>query len=84
MSHFTTRYTHEGIALNVSGTRDEDSCEIERITVDGNAQNLIELFAVKTLCTMAEMVDAQLSREARRFNAEARAERNWSSIYPAY
>lgn len=69
-------YRHDGVLLNLSGTRDADECVIEVVTAADSAINLVELFPNKTLLSMAACVDARLEREARKHNAAARAERN--------
>jgi hypothetical protein len=76
MTPFTLRkYDHAGVLLNLYGYRDEDECVIEIITAADSAIDLIELFPVNELLRMSECADAQLSREAKQDNAEARAER---------
>ena len=75
MNAFTLkRYNHDGVLLNVTGTRDEDECVIDTITAADSAIDLIELFPVATLCLMAARIDAKLSDEYRVERAEARAE----------
>lgn len=64
------------VLLHLAGYRDADECVIERVTVAGSDQNLLDLFEVSAVCDMADRVDLQLSREARQHNAEARAERH--------
>jgi hypothetical protein len=64
------------VLLHLAGYRDADECVIERVTVAGSDQNLLDLFEVSTVCDMADRVDLQLSREARQHHAEARAERH--------
>lgn len=79
MTAFTLRgYAHGDLLLNLSGTRDEDGCDIERITVDGSEQNLFDLFTSSTLRSMEEATDAQLSNENSAARGEQRAElRQW-------
>jgi hypothetical protein len=72
----TTRYDHDGLLLNVTVDRDEDACTVERITAGRDTQDIGHLFSKAALASIAECVDAQLSREARAHNAEARAERH--------
>ena len=69
-------HEHGDLSLTVSGQRDEEGCVIERITVDGSDQNLVELFSVPTIEAMAHNVDMQLAREAQQHNREVRAERH--------
>jgi|GEM_PF-5618054 len=77
MTAFTLRhYNHDGVLLNLLGTRDADECVITRVTAADSAINLIDIFPVNTLLSMAECVDAQLAREARQQNSEFRAERH--------
>lgn len=77
MTTFTLpAYNHDGLLLNLSGTRDAEECVIKRIEVSGNSQNLIDLFDAPTLESMAHNADMRLAREARKHNAEARAERH--------
>ena len=59
-------YDHAGVSLNLYGYRDEYECVIEIVTAADSAIDLIELFPVNTLVRMGEIVDAQLSREAKR------------------
>jgi hypothetical protein len=76
MTAFAIRaYDHAGVSLNLYGYRDEYECVIEIVTAADSAIDLIDLFPVNTLVRMGEIVDAQLSREAKQHNAEARAER---------
>jgi hypothetical protein len=70
------RYDHDGLLLNVSGERDEDGCEIKRVTAADSEIDISALFRPNTLCCMADAIDAQLSHEARHHNAAARAERH--------
>lgn len=70
------RYDHDGVLLNVSGTRDEDECTVTRVTAADSEIDLFDLFPISTLCLMAERIDAQLSDEATHQNAAARAERH--------
>lgn len=70
------RYDHDGVLLNVSGTRGEDECTVTRVTAADSEIDLFDLFPVNTLCLMAERIDAQLSDEAVQQNAAARAERH--------
>lgn len=70
------RYDHDGVLLNVTGTRDEDECTITRVTAADSEIDLFDLFPVNTLCLMADRIDAQLSGEAVQQNAAARAERH--------
>ena len=75
MSKFTIEgYDHDGILLNVSGERDEDECQIERITAADSEIDLFDIFQPRTIRSMADKIDAQLGREARRQNAEECAE----------
>lgn len=74
--NFTTQYKHDTLQLTVSGTRDEDGCVIERVTVGRDDQDISHLFSGNTLTSMADCVDAQLTREAQQQNAAARAERH--------
>lgn len=69
-------YDHAGVLLNLSGTRDEDECVIERVTAADSEIDLFNLFQPSELARMAECADAQLSREASEQNAAARAERH--------
>ena len=71
MSAFTLRnYKHDTLLLNVSGTRDEDGCVIERVTVGSDMQDISHLFSGNTLASMADCIDARLTREAEENNAE--------------
>lgn len=69
-------YDHDGVMLNVCGTRDEDECVITSVTAADSEIELIDLFPVKTLCLMADRIDAQLSSDAVQQNAAARVERH--------
>ncbi len=74
MTHFTIQnYDHDGIALSLSGARDEDECAIHTITAADSRINLIEIFPVNTVLSMAERVDAQLAREWKQQGARERA-----------
>ena len=75
-NQITTFYKHDTLMLNVTVDRDEDGCVIERITVGSDSQDAKHLFDGDALTSMAECIDAQLSREASRHNAAARAERH--------
>lgn len=68
------RYDHDGVPLNVTGTRDEDECTITRVTAADSQIDLFDLFPVNTLCLMADRIDAQLSDDATQHNKAARAE----------
>jgi predicted secreted protein len=78
------KYDHDGVLLNLYGTRDEDGCDIEIVTAADSAINLIELFHRNTLLSMGEIADAQLEREAKQGRDEARAERAAHSRAMAY
>jgi hypothetical protein len=65
-------YSHDGILLNVSGERDEDGCEISKVTAADSQIDLFDLFQPRELARMAEKIDAQLDREAREEADEAR------------
>lgn len=80
----TTKYNHDGLQLNVTVDRDADGCEVTKITVGRDDQDISHLFLGNTLRSIADVIDAQLTREAMQENAEARAERNWSAMQPAY
>jgi len=69
-------YDHAGIALNVTGERDEDETTITRVTAADSQIDIFDLFQPSELARMADKIDAQLAREARAQNAEARAERH--------
>lgn len=75
-SKFSESYDYDGIALVVSGYRDEDECVIDRITAADSQIDIFDIFASRAVCLMAESIDARLSREARQANEEARAERH--------
>ncbi len=68
-------FDHGGVLLNLYGTRDEDECTIEIITAADSAIDISDLFTGDQQARLAEVVDAQLAREAKQDNAEARAER---------
>lgn len=70
-----TPYTHAGIALLVTGERDEDGCEITRITAADSAIDLFDLFRPSEVERMAERLDAQLSREAQAERGETQIDR---------
>lgn len=75
MSKFTIRnYDHDGVLLNVSGERDEDECQINRITAADSEIDLFDIFETRAIRSIADKVDAQLCREARSTQAAARAE----------
>lgn len=75
MSAFTVRnYDHDGIPLNVSGERDEDECQISRITAADSEIDIFDIFEPRTIRSMANKIDTQLCREARQQQAAARAE----------
>lgn len=77
MSTFQIKgYDHDGVLLNVSVERDEDGCVIERVTVGNDGQNIAHFFSGAQLQSMADCIDASLSREARQSNVAARAERH--------
>ena len=67
-------YDHFGTALTVSGERDEDGCIVTRVTAADSDVDLFDLLPPATIATIAERVDAQLAREAKRHNDEARVE----------
>ncbi|MES2346284.1 MAG: hypothetical protein V4641_01815 [Pseudomonadota bacterium] len=69
-------FDHDGVLLSVSGVRDEDECTITRVTAADSQIDITDLFAVSTLCCMADAIDAQLSHEAQAQNRAARAERH--------
>lgn len=78
-------YDHFGTALHVSGERDEDECTVEHVYAADSSVDLFDMRPTALVVTISERIDRQLSAEARKQNAEARAERrNWSAIYPAY
>lgn len=71
-------YDHGGILLNVSGTCDEDECQIGRITAADSAIDLYTLFDLGAIIDMEDSIYSRLEREARQEAAEARAEqRQW-------
>lgn len=76
MTKFQITHDHDGVLLNLSGVRDEDECTITRVTAADSVIDLIDLFPVNTLLSMAECADAQLAREARQANAAARVDRH--------
>jgi hypothetical protein len=77
MTAFTIKaYNHDGVLLNVSGERDEDECQIERITAADSEIDLFDLIPTRTIRSIADKVDAQLGREARQQSAAARAEQH--------
>lgn len=77
MTPFTNiRYAHGDVLLNVSGERDEDECQITRITAADSQIDLFDIFQPRTIRDMADSIDAKLSREARQESAIARAERS--------
>lgn len=73
---FQIKHDHAGIALTVSGERDEDDTTITRVTAADSQIDIFDLFQPSELARMADKIDAQLEREARVQNAEARAERH--------
>ena len=75
-NHITVLYTHDSLYLNVTVDRDTDGCVVERITVGADRQDISHLFDGTRLQSIADSVDAQLSRDARQHNAAARAERH--------
>lgn len=74
-SKFQESYDYDGIKLIVSGERDEDECYITKITAADSQVDIFDIFSSRAVCSMADSIDARLSREAREANAEARAER---------
>lgn len=70
--NFATTYDHDGVPLKLTGERDADECVIASVKAADSQIELIDIFPVPTLLSMAERVDAQLAREARQQNAEAR------------
>ncbi len=72
----TTKYDHDGLLLNVTVDRDEDGCTVEKVTAGKDTQDIGHLFSKADLISIAESIDAQLTRDALQENAEARAERH--------
>lgn len=67
MSQFTLpNYNHGGVLLTVSGLRDEDETQIERITAADSAIDLFDIFPFSEIELMAGRVDAELDRRAKR------------------
>lgn len=69
---FQIKHDHAGIALTVSGERDQDDTTITRVTAADSQIDISELFDSRALELMAETIDAQLDREAREEADEAR------------
>lgn len=69
-------YDHFGTALLVSGERDEYECTVDRVTAADSNVDLFDLLPAAVIQSIADRVDRQLSAEARKQNAEARAERH--------
>ena len=67
-------YDHFGVLLLVSGKRDAEDCEVTKVTAADSEIDLFELLHPSLVLTMADRVDAQLCREARRHNAEVQAD----------
>jgi len=75
MTAFTIRsYDHDGLLLNLYGSRDEDGCEVEIVTAADSAIDLTMLFGRATLLSMGEIADARLAREAKQQRTEAAAD----------
>jgi len=73
---FTRTHKYRDIALSVTVDRDEDSCEVTRVTAADSQIDLFDLFSPSELGSIAGCIDAQLEREASKHNAEVRAERH--------
>lgn len=65
------KYDHAGILLNISGVRDEDGCEISKVTAADSQIDIFDLFQPSELERMAACIDAKLDREAREEADEA-------------
>lgn len=65
---------HGGILLTLSGERDEDECTINRITAADSQIDIFDLFSSAAVCSMAEIADDQLRKEAQEQNEEALAD----------
>lgn len=69
-------FQHDETPLLVTVDRDEDGCVVTRVTAADSKHCIAHLFSKATLDSMAECIDAQLTRDALQENAEARAERS--------
>ena len=75
MNH-TAKYDLDDLPLLVTVDRDEDGCEVIRVTAADSKIDISHLFSRPTLTSMSDSIDSQLTRDAMQERAEARAERH--------
>lgn len=71
-----TGFKQGEVLLNLSGYHDGDECVVQRVTVAGSDENLVDLLEVSVVCDMADRAELQLLEQARQEKQEARIERH--------
>ena len=75
MTPFTIKsFIYDGVPLDLAGKRDAEDCWIERVCVAGTQHDIFDMVEEGVIDRLCQLADAHLSDEAKRFNAEARAD----------